>query len=128
MNKSNEVPNTKPPVKLPEDAARLLNDIYVHAQVMCNSKNSLRVKKGQLLEQFVFDIKLQKGHLEDIYSYIKRFSRDTENMKLLTSRRNKLYDFFSCKTATESEKKITLLKMSIKEHMNSVSAYSNSPN
>lgn len=128
LNKSNKASKPKPFVKLPADTAKLLNDIYAHAQLMCNSKSPLRVKKGQLLEQFVFDIKLQRGHLDDIYRYIKRFSRDTENIELLTTRQNKFYDFFTHKTATKSENKITLLKMSIKAHMNSMPAHSNSIN
>ncbi|KTD35676.1 putative thermolabile hemolysin [Legionella moravica] len=117
LEKINDTSNPKTLSKLPDDTATMLRSLYAYAQTMCNSRSPLRVKKGQLLEQFVFDVKLQRGNLDDIYRYIKQFTRDTENMELLSARKHSVYDFFTSKKTTESVDRIMSIKSNIKEHM-----------
>ncbi|WP_158618569.1 SGNH/GDSL hydrolase family protein [Legionella sp. km535] len=118
LEKINYITNPKPLSKLPEDTVTMLHSLYAYAQKMCNSKSPLRVKRGQLLEQFVFDVKLQRGNLDDIYRYIKQFTRDAENMELLSAHKNSVYDFFASKKTTESVDRIMSIKSNIKKHMN----------
>lgn len=106
-----------PAGKLPENIAKILNDIYVHAQEMCNSDNLKRRKKGLLLEQFVFDVKKQRGNLEEVYKCIKQFTMDAENFEIMSTHKYRFFDCLSRKHTSTTQKNISALEDIIDDSM-----------
>lgn len=106
-----------PAAKLPENIGKILNDIYARAQQMCNSDNLERRKKGLLLEQFVFDVKLQRGNLEEVYKCIKQFTMDAENVVIMSTRKNRFFDCLTRKHTSTTQKNISALEHIIDDSM-----------
>ncbi|MCL9684801.1 SGNH/GDSL hydrolase family protein [Legionella maioricensis] len=106
-----------PKQQLPEDVAHVLNKIYTNAKSMCLSSSSTRREKGELLKQLVFTLKSQKGNLETIHGLLSAFTMDAENMALIKTHHNPIYDFFVGKKTTRSEDDIAVLQQTLNAHI-----------
>jgi phospholipase/lecithinase/hemolysin len=111
-----------PKIPLPADVANILNRIHTNAKSMCTSNNSTRRQKGELLKQLVFDLKCQKGNLEAIHGFLSAFTMDSDNMALIKTHHNPIYDFFVCKDTTRSEDDIRTLQHTLEAHITTKSS------
>ena len=109
--------HTAPKIPLPEDVVNILNRIHTHAKSMDTSGNSTRRQKGELLKQFVFDLKCQNGNLEAMHGFILAFTMDSDNLALIKTHHNPIYDFFVGKKTTRSEDDINALQQTLQAHL-----------
>jgi len=98
---------------LPEDVLKILNKLHKNAESMCKSRTKSRREKGELLKNFVFDVKSKCGCLEDVHELISAFKMDDSNMKIIKKHNNRIYDFFARKKTTRSEDDIAALEQAI---------------
>lgn len=103
---------------LPPDLVKVINAIHTNALSMGNSFSASRREKGELLKQFIFDLKCQRGNLQEIDAFIKAFTQDTENMKIIKKHNNPIYDFFASKKTTRSEDHLGELSRVVAENIN----------
>ncbi|MCW8386444.1 SGNH/GDSL hydrolase family protein [Fluoribacter dumoffii] len=102
---------------LPQELVQIINNIHTNALSMEKSRNASRQEKGELLKQFIFELKCQSGNLQEIDAFIKAFTHDAENRKIIKRHNNAVFDFFSCKKMTRTEDYIDQLSKVVSEKM-----------
>ncbi|VEB39306.1 SGNH/GDSL hydrolase family protein [Legionella cherrii] len=103
---------------LPQDLLQIISTMHSNAINMAKSFSSSRREKGELLKQFIFELKCQSGNLREIDGFIKSFMRDPENMKIIKKHNNPIFDFFAGKKTTRSEDHIGELSRALEAHLN----------
>ena len=114
-----DTPKPTPKIELPEDIEKTLDTLHENAKSMCNSWDATRREKGELLKEFIFELKCQKGNLEEMHGILSAFTLNVENMKLIQTHNNPIYDFLMGIKTTRSEDTINDLAKAIKAHMGS---------
>ncbi|KTD06096.1 phospholipase/lecithinase/hemolysin [Legionella gratiana] len=102
---------------LPADVAKIINTIYLESKSLEQSWCSQRREEGELLKRFVFELKCQSGNLHEIDALIKKFTKDSENMKMIKRHNYPIYDFFAGKKTTHLEDSIKALAKAVDEHL-----------
>ncbi|WP_058513490.1 SGNH/GDSL hydrolase family protein [Legionella santicrucis] len=102
---------------LPDDVVKIINTIYSDAKNLGQSWCPQRREEGDLLKQFVFELKCQSGNLHEIDALIKKFTKDTENMKMIKRHQYPIYDFFAGKKTTHLEDTIKALATAVDTHL-----------
>ncbi|WP_058465022.1 SGNH/GDSL hydrolase family protein [Legionella cincinnatiensis] len=102
---------------LPADVTKIINTICFDANNLDQSWCPQRREEGELLKQFVFELKCQSGNLHEIDTLIKKFTKDTENMKIIKRHQYPIYDFFAGKKTTRLEDAIKALATAVNEHL-----------
>lgn len=118
----NDIPKPAPKINLPEDVINMLDTLHENAKSMCESSYSIRREKGELLKQFIFELKCQKGNLEEIHGFISAFTLDTKSMALIKTHNNPIFDFFARIKTTRSEDIINALANTVKAHITNSSS------
>ncbi len=104
-------------VHLPDDVAKILKTLFLHAQTMCRSTNPERIEKGEALKLFIYEIKSKNGNLEDIHGVISSFRLNDDFMSIIKRHNNPWFDFFFFKDATQSEESIKELNDVVQTHL-----------
>ncbi|CAM3076456.1 phospholipase/lecithinase/hemolysin [Legionella steigerwaltii] len=102
---------------LPQDLVKIISTIHANAVSMEKSFSASRREKGELLKQFIFELKCQSGNLQEIDAFIKSFTRDADNMKIIKRHNNPIFDFFAGKKTTQSEDYIGELSRVVAENL-----------
>ncbi|CAM3490527.1 phospholipase/lecithinase/hemolysin [Legionella oakridgensis] len=108
--------SSAPFTRLPAEVAKLINNICIVAKKLEQSRCPQR-REEELLKQFIFELKCQSGNLHEIDSLIKKFTNDSENMKIVKRHQYPIYDFFACKQTTPLEDAINALTMAVEAHL-----------
>lgn len=116
-----EKPKMEPRVKLPTDVAEILDGMHVQAKGMCESSDSIRQKKGELLKRLIVDLKSLNGNLEELHGTISAFRLNNRAMKIIGTHQNPIYDFFVGKKTTRSEDTLVLLENTVRAHLEQTS-------
>lgn len=88
---------------------------------MCESSDSIRQKKGELLKRLIVDLKSHNGNLEEMHGTISTFRLNNRAMKIIATHQNPIYDFFVGKKTTRSEDTIVLLENTVRAHLEQTS-------
>ncbi len=112
-----EKPKIEPRIKLPKDLAEILDGMHIQAKGMCESSDTIRQKKGELLKRLIVDLKSHNGNLEEIHGTISTFRLNERAMKIIGTHQNPIYDFFVGKKTTRSEDTIVLLENTVRAHL-----------
>lgn len=100
---------------LPQELKAQLKQLYAHAQTMHQSKNRARREKGQIIEELVLQIQLQKGDLNKIRHVIDQFLSNPQHSRVLKAHDRKLSGFFM---TTHTEDSISALQKMVQAHVN----------
>lgn len=103
--------------QLPEDIITILDSIHDNAKSMSASTYPVRRKKGELLKQFLFELKCHKGNMEEIHGFISSLTLNVKNIELIKTHHNPIFDFFLNKKTTRSEDELDALTDVIKAHI-----------
>lgn len=101
---------------LPADVAKLINSVFLEAKKLEQSWCTTRREEAEQLKRFVFELKCQSGNLHEIDALLKRFAKDSENMKIIKRHQYPVYDFFAGKKTTSLEDSINALATAIDNH------------
>lgn len=115
-----EEPKSKHLIRLPDDVVIILERMHVNAKLMCLSTNPHRREKGELLKNFIFELKCHRGDLKEIHGFISAFTLNKKNMNIIKAHENPVFDFFTHKKTTRSEDTIAQLADTINTHLNQV--------
>lgn len=108
--------SSAPYAHLPPDVVKIINNLHRSAIGLGQSFCASRRERGELLKQFIFNLQCQSGNLQEIDAFIKRFTQDAENMKII-KRNSLLFDFFACKKTIYPEDYINELSRVVIENM-----------
>ncbi|AUH73834.1 SGNH/GDSL hydrolase family protein [Legionella sainthelensi] len=106
-----------PYAHLPSDVVKIINTICSNAKNLEQSWCSHRRGEEELLKQFIFELKCQNGNLHEIDALIKKFTNDSENMKMIKRHQYPIYDFFAGKKTTPLEDAVKALALAVEEHL-----------
>ena len=110
-------PKSKDLIRLPDDVVAILEKMHGNAKLMCQSSHPNRREKGELLKQFIFELKCHRGDLKEIHGFISTFTLNKKNMNIIKKHENPVFDFFTHKKTTRSEDTIAQLADTINTHL-----------